>query len=99
MICPVCRGVTSFHFLSVDGRDYWRCPDCLATFLQPDQRPGRAEEKAHYDHHENDPDDPRYRAFLSKLSAPLLERLPPGASGLDYGCGPGPALAAMLSGR
>ena len=97
MICPVCRGGRAAHFLAVDVRDYWRCPDCLATFLQPDQRPSPEEEKAHYDHHENELDDPRYRAFLSKLSTPLLKRLPPGSSGLDYGCGPGPALAAMLT--
>ena len=97
MICPVCRAAGAVHFLAEGGRDYWRCPDCLATFLQPDQRPGPLEEKAHYDHHQNDPDDPRYRAFLSKLSAPLLAKLSPGASGLDFGCGPGPALAAMLT--
>ncbi len=53
-------------------------------------------ERAHYLTHENDPDDPRYRAFLSRLATPLLKRLSPGLSGLDYGCGPGPALAAML---
>lgn len=40
--------------------------------------------------------DPRYRQFLSKLADPLLARLPNHAAGLDYGCGPGPALAAML---
>ena len=44
----------------------------------------------------NDPDDPGYRRFLARLAEPLLERLPPGARGLDFGCGPGPALARML---
>ena len=53
-------------------------------------------ERAHYLHHENHPDDPGYRRFLSRLAGTLLERLPPGLGGLDYGCGPGPALAAML---
>ncbi len=51
---------------------------------------------AHYLHHENHLDDPGYRRFLSKLADPLLARLPAGSKGLDYGCGPGPALAAML---
>ncbi|MGH1481501.1 MAG: class I SAM-dependent methyltransferase [Geminicoccales bacterium] len=54
------------------------------------------EERAHYANHENNPDDPCYRAFLSKLALPLIERLSPELTGLDYGCGPGPALAAML---
>ena len=53
-------------------------------------------ERAHYLTHENRVDDAGYRAFLARLADPLLARLPPGARGLDYGCGPGPALAAML---
>lgn len=57
---------------------------------------GEREEKATYDLHDNDPQDEGYRGFLSKLTNPLLERLAPGARGLDFGCGPGPALAVML---
>lgn len=53
-------------------------------------------EKEQYDLHRNDPYDPGYRRFLSRLADPLLTRLTTGARGLDYGCGPGPALAAML---
>ncbi len=53
-------------------------------------------ELAHYCTHENDVNDPGYRGFLSRLAGPLLQKLPQHASGLDYGCGPGPALAAML---
>jgi 2-polyprenyl-3-methyl-5-hydroxy-6-metoxy-1,4-benzoquinol methylase len=54
------------------------------------------QEKRRYDQHNNNPDDPGYRKFLSRLANPLCQRLPAGASGLDFGCGPGPALAAML---
>jgi len=49
-----------------------------------------------YELHENAVDDPAYRRFLSRLHAPLLERLAPGSEGLDFGCGPAPALARML---
>lgn len=94
-VCPVCTAPAE-RFLSVEGRDYFRCPKCHARFLDPSQRLSRTDEHAHYLHHENDPDDPRYRAFLSKLTVPLQERLAPVSRGLDYGCGPGPALAAML---
>lgn len=93
--CPVCTGPTA-HFMSVDGRDYHRCAICQARFLLPEQRPTRDAEYAHYLHHENDPGDPRYRHFLSRLADPLMSRLAPASQGLDYGCGPGPALAAML---
>lgn len=94
--CPVCRAPSSRHFIQIDRRDYWRCARCEATFLDPSQRLAAAEECAHYRHHQNDPNDPRYRRFLAKLADPLLAKLPPGMTGLDYGCGPGPALAAML---
>lgn len=94
--CPVCAHPQAVPFLSINGRDYLRCPACEARFLAPGHWLSRAQEYAHYLHHENDQDDPRYRLFLSRLADPLLERLAPAATGLDYGCGPGPALAAML---
>ncbi|WP_163269255.1 class I SAM-dependent methyltransferase [Chelativorans alearense] len=94
--CPVCRAPAPRPFLSLEGRDYWRCAICEARFLDPRYYPSREAERAHYLHHENRPDDPQYRRFLSKIADPLMERLEPGARGLDYGCGPGPALAAML---
>lgn len=95
--CPVCVDPGTKHFARVDARDYWRCPACEATFLDPAQRLTQTEEQEHYRLHRNDVDDPGYRRFLSRLATPLLEKLAPGASGLDYGCGPGPALAAMLA--
>ncbi|MDP1701250.1 MAG: class I SAM-dependent methyltransferase [Aestuariivirga sp.] len=94
--CPVCQSIGPQPFLSAEGRDYWRCGVCEARFLDPRQLPSRAVEQQRYLQHRNDPDDPAYRRFLSKLADPLLARLPAGSRGLDYGCGPGPALTAML---
>lgn len=94
--CPVCGSQGPQPFLSVEGRDYWRCETCRARFLDPRQLPSRETEYAHYLRHENHTDDPGYRRFLSKLANPLLARLPSASRGLDHGCGPGPALAAML---
>lgn len=91
--CPVCRAPGPLPFVRVDARDYWRCEDCQARFLDPRQNPSACEERAHYRYHEN---DPGYRRFLSRLAEPLLQHLGRGLRGLDYGCGPGPALAAML---
>ncbi|MDN6318471.1 MAG: class I SAM-dependent methyltransferase [Marinobacter sp.] len=58
--------------------------------------PAPDDERAIYDLHNNDSADPGYRAFLGKLVLPMLDRIRPGALGLDFGCGPGPALAEML---
>ncbi len=94
--CPVCRWPGTRPFQNVSGRHYRRCPTCAARFLEPRQRLSRQAEHACYLLHENRPDDQGYRRFLSKLAAPLLARLPAASRGLDYGCGPGAALAAML---
>ncbi|MFN3973503.1 MAG: class I SAM-dependent methyltransferase [Gemmobacter sp.] len=94
--CPVCGAAAVARFAVVDGRHYWRCAACAASYLLPAHHPARDVELAHYLHHENIPDDPRYRRFLARLADPLRARLMPEARGLDYGCGPGPALAAML---
>lgn len=94
--CPVCTQPRTVHFLTVDARDYWRCLTCEATYLHPDQLPSAQAEAELYETHRNEVGDPGYRRFLNKLAQPLLERLPGDLQGLDYGCGPGPALAAML---
>ena len=68
----------------------------MSAFSIPRKQPTRKEEHAHYLHHENHSEDPRYRRFLSRLAGPVLDRLAPGSRGLDCGCGPGPALVAMM---
>lgn len=55
-------------------------------------------EVVRYQEHNNEADDPGYEAFLRKLGDPMLERLPIGARGLDFGCGPTPVLARVLTG-
>lgn len=95
--CRVCSKGKAGPFISVEGRDYWRCTRCDATFLDPSQLPDADAERARYDLHNNQVDDPNYRDFLWKVCAPLLECLPAAQEGLDYGCGPGPALAQMLT--
>jgi len=83
-------------FARVHDRDYHRCPTCALTTVHALQLPRRERERAEYELHENDPGDAGYRRFLARLADPLVERLRPGARGLDYGCGPGPTLSVML---
>lgn len=93
--CPLCRSAAP-GFVSIQERRYFRCPACDLVFLDPQQRLPAEAEVAHYALHQNDPDDIGYRVFLSRLADPMLQRLASASEGLDYGCGPGPALAAML---
>lgn len=95
--CRVCRAGMAEFWQAVRGRDYWRCAACQAVFLDASQLPDAATERARYLQHHNDPGDPAYRTFLARLAEPLLARLGPGCDGLDFGCGPGPALAGILA--
>ena len=94
--CRVCRGAKTNPYLKVDECRYWSCPACDAIFLDETQLLNAKEEHQRYLLHNNDPADPRYREFVNRLGLPLLKKLKPRAKGLDYGCGPGPALGRML---
>ncbi len=94
--CPLCGGKKSERFYSGPRRDYHRCRDCGLIFIPPNQLPTGGEEKARYDLHQNNPEDPGYRRFLSRLFLPLQARLAPGSRGLDFGSGPGPTLSALF---
>ncbi|MCG6158182.1 class I SAM-dependent methyltransferase [Rubinisphaera margarita] len=74
-----------------------RCESCGLVFVPERFFLTSDAEKEQYDFHENHPADLNYRAFLSRLFDPLIERVPPGACGLDFGSGPGPTLSVMLA--
>ncbi|MCB1704778.1 MAG: class I SAM-dependent methyltransferase [Halioglobus sp.] len=94
--CPLCAGGEISWYSSDRRRRYLQCGDCELVFVPPAYHLDRAAEKAEYALHENHIHDPGYRRFLSRLMEPLVTRLAAGARGLDFGCGPGPALAHML---
>ena len=96
LACPLCLNKKS-HLYHVDSyRDYYQCAVCELVFVPPHQHLSIADEKAIYDLHQNHDHDEGYRRFLSRLSQPVLERLPANAQGLDFGCGPGPVLAEIF---
>jgi len=94
--CPLCDAENIQHFHRDARREYWRCAQCALVFVPRRFHLSPEAERNEYLLHENRVEDPGYRRFLSRLSRPLLARLCPSSSGLDFGCGSGPALAAML---
>ena len=96
-MCRVCLRNSLAPFLQKDGLNYLRCCQCQATLVSAAQLPSHQTQLQKYQQHQNDPLDARYREFLNRLAAPLLAELPANQVGLDFGCGPGPALADMLS--
>lgn len=93
--CPLCSAGSAL-FDEDRRRPYYRCERCLLVFVPPAYYLPPDAEKAEYDLHENRVDDAGYRAFLGRLAEPMMAQLEPASRGLDFGCGPGPALAAML---
>lgn len=94
--CPLCASDDAAFYHRDVRREYHQCRRCALVFVPPAFRLGPEEERAVYDQHENSPEDPGYRRFLSRLADPLRERLAPGARGLDFGAGPGPTLSVMF---
>lgn len=93
--CPLCCGLVEFYFAD-KKRHYCRCLNCRLVFVPKQFHLGCDEEKSVYDLHENNVFDPQYRQFLSRIFQPMKARLPTHGKGLDFGCGPGPALAEMF---
>lgn len=96
MHCPLCGGrqISPYHRDRL--RSYLLCENCALVFVPPACRVDRERERAEYELHRNAVGDSGYEGFLSRLAVPLAARLRPGARGLDFGCGPAPALAHML---
>lgn len=94
--CPLCQNQRTHHYFEDKRREYLQCEQCSLVFVNPDQRLDAESEKAHYDLHENNPDDLGYRRFLSRIADPITERISPQSNGIDFGCGPGPTLSLML---
>ncbi len=97
-VCPLCQDTQPRHFCSDKKRAYFQCPQCFLVFADRTTLLTAEQEKAQYDLHQNQLDDPGYRQFLSRLALPLLRSLSSEQNtGLDFGCGPGPLLAQMLT--
>ena len=94
--CPLCKSGSVEPFFQDNTRHYVRCNLCKLIFVPAQYWLNSEEERSTYDLHENDPYDQAYRSFLSRLVNPLLEKLPSNQQGLDFGCGPGPALPLMM---
>ena len=78
-------------------REFVHCGACDLVSVPHRFHVGHEAERRRYLEHDNEPDNPDYRAFLARLWNNLRPLVAPGSKGLDYGAGPGPALAAMMA--
>ena len=97
--CPLCNSNLTESFYRDSYRQYLKCSICDFVFVPKIYHLSEKDERVRYDTHNNDPEDDRYRNFLSQLLNPLQERIPKSACGLDFGSGPGPTVSLMLEER
>jgi SAM-dependent methyltransferase len=97
--CTLCGIVVRTAILETPERTYLHCARCTLIFLHPDDRLLPLQEVLRYLEHRNDGADPGYVQFLRRLADPVCDAVPLGAIGLDFGCGPAPVLAGLLTAR
>ena len=94
--CPLCLYRSGDDFFQDKHRFFLKCSNCQLIFVPPQFFLSPEVEKSRYDTHQNLPEDPRYRGFLSHIFEPVQQRLAPNSQGLDFGSGPGPTLSVMF---
>lgn len=78
---------------------YFSCTTCSALikdgifYLSPE------DEKAIYEIHNNDVEDPRYQKFVSPVTSHVTNHFQKNSLGLDYGCGAAPVVTKVLTDR
>lgn len=95
--CPLCGASEPSQYHQDKKRTYLQCNQCQLVFVPAAEHLSNSDEKAEYDKHKNDLEDAGYLKFLSRMMTPISERVPAPATGLDFGCGPAPALAHAMS--
>jgi 2-polyprenyl-3-methyl-5-hydroxy-6-metoxy-1,4-benzoquinol methylase len=81
------------------NRAFLRCRICNLVFVDTIYHLSASAEKKRYETHENIPFDVRYLKHLSRLIDPVVGLLSPGSHGIDFGCGPGPAVSRIMSSK
>ncbi|HAG90733.1 MAG TPA: hypothetical protein DCL41_02615 [Bdellovibrionales bacterium] len=95
--CPLCEK-SEGQILEVQNPDatYFGCGICDLISMDRSLLLTSPEERSRYDLHENSAEDVRYLNFLKPVFDEVCQRKKAPAKGLDFGAGPGPALAKML---
>ena len=99
-VCPLCLSIETKLLYSwhenLPNRDFQHCNDCDLVFVPTRFHISEEDQLKRYESHNNDLNDPDYVKFLSRVLNELKPYIKPESNALDYGSGPGPALAKML---
>jgi SAM-dependent methyltransferase len=93
--CPLCFCRTEKFHEDV----FFLCNQCKGILRPGQKHLSYKQEKAHYETHNNDVNDPRYQQFVSPITAAILEKFTIRHKGLDFGAGTGPVVSKVLNDR
>ncbi len=93
MPCPLCHQAGGGR---IPETQLFRCPECQGVYRHEQYRLSPEEEKARYENHNNDVNDPGYQQFVMPIVAAVLRDFRPEHSGLDFGAGTGPVITKLL---
>ncbi len=93
--CRLCLAPAEVFFKGRHG-EYFECSVCRGVFLSPEYHLDAEAERARYEAHNNDVTDAGYQAFVSPVINYVRRSYDTNALGLDFGCGPGPAISHVL---
>lgn len=97
-LCPLCQFPTLTEIMIPQSiRTYYHCSQCQLISADPSTIPDSQTEELRYRQHNNGADNQGYVSFLQDFLTPVLPFFDKGGSGLDFGCGPQPVLAELLS--
>lgn len=95
--CPLCKYLETTFFITVQGKDYYRCPCCDGIFLHPSFYITKTEEKERYKIHQNNTEDKGYQNFVAPIVRAVKSNFQKNSIGLDFGSGTGPVITKILA--
>lgn len=97
MVCRLCG--TEAETFQAGGTTYAECPECSYIGVDPALRPSSEAEAARYLLHQNSYADERYRIWIADFLDAAAVFMPAEARVLDFGSGPEPVPARLLTER
>lgn len=98
--CKICINKTNAVYDEQFNQTYYYCPACKYIFLDEKHIVDSQKEKSVYNQHNNTMENEGYvnmfKRFIKRAVEPYEASL---TTALDFGCGPGPVLAALLRER
>ncbi|GER58966.1 class I SAM-dependent methyltransferase [Patiriisocius marinus] len=95
--CLLCNKTDTILFYKHKDRTFSKCLTCGSVFLDPLLLPSIKDEQNRYLLHENHVEDQGYILFVTPLIEEITSKIVRNTTGLDFGSGPTPIIALLLS--